>query len=199
MSWPIHGGGHRFRYAHEQVVRGHLSGCGVSTPQQIVPAGALSGGQRSRVAMAAVSFSRAHLLILDEPTNNLDLEAVAALADAVEAFQVRHTRTRAPHPAQVSPLPAAAAAAASPCRRLRAGRLRGTGVRCRADVHCANPRPRAGWGWGGLGGGAGGVGWLLQGGVILVSHDQYFVQRVAKEVQGLRHHLGPQLAYSSLP
>jgi ATPase subunit of ABC transporter with duplicated ATPase domains len=34
--------------------------------QQIVPAGALSGGQRSRVAMAAVSFSKPHLLILDE-------------------------------------------------------------------------------------------------------------------------------------
>jgi ABC-type protease/lipase transport system fused ATPase/permease subunit len=48
---------------------------------------ALSGGQRSRVALAAVSFARPHLLVLDEPTNNLDLEAVAALADAVDAFQ----------------------------------------------------------------------------------------------------------------
>ena len=95
------------RYAHEQTVRGHLSGAGVMTAQQSVPAGALSGGQRSRVAMAAVSFSRPHLLILDEPTNNLDLEAVAALADAVQGFK---------------------------------------------------------------------------GGVVLVSHDQYFVQRVASEV-----------------
>ena len=55
--------------------------------QQATPSGALSGGQRSRVALAAVSYARPHLLVLDEPTNNLDLEAVAALADAVEAFQ----------------------------------------------------------------------------------------------------------------
>ena len=31
----------------------------------------MSGGQRSRLAMAAVSFMRPHVLILDEPTNNL--------------------------------------------------------------------------------------------------------------------------------
>ena len=37
---------------------------------------ALSGGQRSRVALAAVSFARPHVLIMDEPTNNLDIEAV---------------------------------------------------------------------------------------------------------------------------
>lgn len=93
--------------AHEQELRSHLAGCGVMAAQQGVPAGALSGGQRSRVALAAVSYAKPHLLVLDEPTNNLDLEAVAALADAVESFQ---------------------------------------------------------------------------GGVVLVSHDQYFVGRVAKEV-----------------
>ena len=34
-----------------------------------------------------VSYRRPHVLILDEPTNNLDLEAVAALADCVESFK----------------------------------------------------------------------------------------------------------------
>ena len=52
-----------------------------------VPGRALSGGQRSRLAMAAVSFCRPHVLILDEPTNNLDIEAVEALATAVEGFE----------------------------------------------------------------------------------------------------------------
>lgn len=36
----------------------------------------MSGGQRSRVAMAAVSFRKPHVLIMDEPTNNLDLTSV---------------------------------------------------------------------------------------------------------------------------
>ena len=62
---------------------------------------------RGGVALAAVSYVEPHILVLDEPTNNLDLESVAALAECVEKFD---------------------------------------------------------------------------GGVILVSHDQYFVGRVAKEV-----------------
>ena len=74
---------------------------------QTLPSSALSGGQRSRVALAAVSYTQPHVIVLDEPTNNLDLESVASLADCIEGFA---------------------------------------------------------------------------GGVVLVSHDQYFVSRVAKEV-----------------
>ena len=37
--------------------------------------------------MAAVSMARPHVLVLDEPTNNLDLEAVEALAETVEKFE----------------------------------------------------------------------------------------------------------------
>ena len=54
---------------------------------QNVPAAALAGGQRSRVALAAVSYREPHVLVLDEPTNNLDLESVAALAESVKAFE----------------------------------------------------------------------------------------------------------------
>jgi ATP-binding cassette subfamily F protein 3 len=74
-------------YQHEQQLRGHLSACGVVTELQQVPALALSGGQKSRVAFAAVSFQKPHLLILDEPTNNLDLESCEALAEAIQNFQ----------------------------------------------------------------------------------------------------------------
>jgi len=38
------------------------------------------------VALAAVSYQRPHLLIMDEPTNNLDLESVEALSKAVANF-----------------------------------------------------------------------------------------------------------------
>jgi ATPase subunit of ABC transporter with duplicated ATPase domains len=39
----------------------------------------LSGGQRTRLTLARLSVTRASLLILDEPTNNLDTDAIAAL------------------------------------------------------------------------------------------------------------------------
>merc|ERR1719203_1698846 len=93
--------------AHELRLRSHLADCGVPALQQSVVATSLSGGQRSRVAMAAVSFERPHILIMDEPTNNLDLASIEALAESVAKFD---------------------------------------------------------------------------GGVVLVSHDQHFVSRVAKEV-----------------
>ena len=91
--------GNKSAYEHLQRIRSHLASCGVTSgskstdggeavlEMQNTPAGALSGGQRSRVAMAAVSFKEPHLLVLDEPTNNLDLESIAALADSVQKFE----------------------------------------------------------------------------------------------------------------
>eukprot|EP00930_Biecheleria_cincta_P019325 TRINITY_DN14776_c0_g1_i2.p1 TRINITY_DN14776_c0_g1~~TRINITY_DN14776_c0_g1_i2.p1 ORF type:complete len:729 (+),score=166.40 TRINITY_DN14776_c0_g1_i2:30-2216(+) len=73
-------------YAQEQTLRSHLSACGCGVEQQNVTAACLSGGQRSRVAMAATSFERPHLLVMDEPTNNLDLGSVEALTESVANF-----------------------------------------------------------------------------------------------------------------
>ncbi|MEU8280240.1 ABC-F family ATP-binding cassette domain-containing protein [Microbispora bryophytorum] len=44
------------------------------------PAGALSGGERRRTALARLLIEQHDLLILDEPTNHLDIEAIAWLA-----------------------------------------------------------------------------------------------------------------------
>ena len=46
----------------------------------------LSGGQKSRVAFADLSCSAPDILILDEPTNNLDLESIDALSDTLSSF-----------------------------------------------------------------------------------------------------------------
>jgi len=47
---------------------------------------ALSGGQKVKVVMAAALWNQPHILILDEPTNYLDREALGALANAIENF-----------------------------------------------------------------------------------------------------------------
>merc|ERR1712024_201340 len=47
---------------------------------------ALSGGQKVKVVIAAAMWNQPHILILDEPTNYLDREALGALAGAIEEF-----------------------------------------------------------------------------------------------------------------
>ncbi|KAJ3357057.1 translational elongation factor EF-1 alpha, partial [Kappamyces sp. JEL0680] len=49
--------------------------------------GALSGGQKVKVVLAAALWNEPHILILDEPTNYLDRESLGALAGAIEEFQ----------------------------------------------------------------------------------------------------------------
>ena len=46
----------------------------------------LSGGERSRVLLGKLLVSPANLLLLDEPSNHLDMESVDALLEAVDAF-----------------------------------------------------------------------------------------------------------------
>jgi ATPase subunit of ABC transporter with duplicated ATPase domains len=50
------------------------------------PAARLSGGQASRLALAAVLLARFDVLLLDEPTNDLDLAGLELLEDHVAAF-----------------------------------------------------------------------------------------------------------------
>ncbi|KAJ8906757.1 hypothetical protein NDN08_003245 [Rhodosorus marinus] len=48
--------------------------------------GALSGGQKVKVVLAAAMWNHPHIVILDEPTNYLDRESLGALAEAIQGF-----------------------------------------------------------------------------------------------------------------
>jgi len=47
----------------------------------------LSGGQKSRVALAEVTLSGPDVVVFDEPTNNLDIESIDALAEAIGEYE----------------------------------------------------------------------------------------------------------------
>ena len=47
----------------------------------------LSGGEKVRVILSKMMFSKANVLILDDPTNHLDLESITALNDGMIAFK----------------------------------------------------------------------------------------------------------------
>jgi len=66
--------------------RGYVSRFNFRGPDQQKKVGELSGGQRNRVQMAKLLRRGANLLMLDEPTNDLDLETLRVLEDALSAF-----------------------------------------------------------------------------------------------------------------
>merc|ERR1712063_117956 len=72
----------------KENVQKHLADVGLaaefSTHMRI---GALSGGQKVKVVLAAALWSQPHILILDEPTNYLDRESLGALARAIRKFE----------------------------------------------------------------------------------------------------------------
>ncbi|PLB42696.1 putative translation elongation factor eEF-3 [Aspergillus candidus] len=47
----------------------------------------LSGGQRVKVVLAACSWQRPHVIVLDEPTNYLDRDSLGALSKALKSFE----------------------------------------------------------------------------------------------------------------
>ncbi|KAI3420404.1 ATP-binding cassette sub- F member 1 [Globodera pallida] len=70
----------------QQNARKNLGMVGLASHAHAVKIKNLSGGQKSRVALAELSLKQPDILILDEPTNNLDIESIQALADGIEDF-----------------------------------------------------------------------------------------------------------------
>ncbi|MQL74467.1 hypothetical protein Taro_006835 [Colocasia esculenta] len=80
-------GGTSHRGVPEQKLRAHLGSFGVTGNLALQPMYTLSGGQKSRVAFAKITFKKPHIILLDEPSNHLDLDAVEALIQGLVLFQ----------------------------------------------------------------------------------------------------------------
>lgn len=57
-----------------------------SGTEQEKEVGSLSGGEKHRLMLSKLMLLRANLLVLDEPNNHLDLEAIIALGEALYSF-----------------------------------------------------------------------------------------------------------------
>ena len=65
----------------DQRARGLLAGAGINIQMQDTKIGALSGGQKARLAMLILRLQQPNFYLLDEPTNHLDIEGQEALED----------------------------------------------------------------------------------------------------------------------
>jgi ATPase subunit of ABC transporter with duplicated ATPase domains len=73
-------------YAAEHEIVQLLQGLGLGDVELERPVQALSGGQKTRLALARVLFAVPNLLLLDEPTNHLDGPATRWLMDYLARF-----------------------------------------------------------------------------------------------------------------
>ncbi len=70
----------------EMQSRAYVSAFNFRGGDQQKKVGDLSGGQRNRVHLAKMLKEEANVILLDEPTNDLDTETLAALEEALERF-----------------------------------------------------------------------------------------------------------------
>lgn len=70
-----------------EKLRQHLGSFGISGNLALRPMYLLSGGQKSRVSFAYVTWNKPHILLLDEPTNHLDFDAINALIVALNNYE----------------------------------------------------------------------------------------------------------------
>jgi ATPase subunit of ABC transporter with duplicated ATPase domains len=71
----------------EQHVRGILGRMLFSGEDGGKPTATLSGGEAARLVMCKLILMEYNVLILDEPTDHLDLESISALRDAIESYK----------------------------------------------------------------------------------------------------------------
>lgn len=70
-----------------EEVKAHLADFGINEDLAMGKIRRMSGGQKSRLVLAAAMWGKPHLIALDEPTNYLDNDTLAALTKALQEFK----------------------------------------------------------------------------------------------------------------
>ena len=86
--WEVVSGGEAFIRAGlaQLPSRAYVAAFGFKGSDQQKPAGLMSGGERGRVNLALTLKQGGNLLLLDEPANDLDVDTLASLEDALAEF-----------------------------------------------------------------------------------------------------------------
>lgn len=86
--WEVVSGGHETITVGKREVnsRAYLGGFNISGQAQQKKVGVLSGGERNRVQLAILLKEGANVILLDEPTNDLDVNTLRALEEALLKF-----------------------------------------------------------------------------------------------------------------
>jgi ATP-binding cassette ChvD family protein len=86
--WEVISGGEAYIRAGRTEIpsRAYVAAFGFKGSDQQKPAGLMSGGERGRVNLALTLKQGGNLLLLDEPANDLDVETLASLEDALGDF-----------------------------------------------------------------------------------------------------------------
>jgi ATP-binding cassette ChvD family protein len=86
--WEVISGGEDWIRAGRTEIpsRAYAAAFGFKGSDQQKPAGLMSGGERGRVNLALTLKQGGNLLLLDEPANDLDVETLASLEDALGEF-----------------------------------------------------------------------------------------------------------------
>ncbi len=71
----------------EQELRNYLGGFGIIGDAAMSPVEPMSGGEKARLALALIVWQKPNLLLLDEPSNHLDVDTREALTEALAAFE----------------------------------------------------------------------------------------------------------------
>ena len=82
-----HGGDWIEVRGHKKHIKGYLKEFLFDPALTEAPIGSLSGGERSRLLLAREFAREANLLVLDEPTNDLDLETLDLLQEVIADYE----------------------------------------------------------------------------------------------------------------